>query len=96
VDREVESAFPRSCLLVTKLKATERNRREAGFLSRVTWVPLSELLLFPGEILPPKHEPINLPLPPFKVPRTQWPRVVQRVAQGESARLRLASNYCES
>jgi hypothetical protein len=44
------------------------------------------------EMVPPKHEHSNPPPPPYKVPRTEWPRVVQRVAQGASLR-QVARSY---
>ena len=44
------------------------------------------------EIVPLKREHINPPPPPYKVPRAEWSRVVQRVAQGESLR-QVARSY---
>lgn len=55
-------------------------------------MPLSELLLNDVVIVPPQHEHINPAPPPYKVPRAEWPRVVQRVAQGESLR-QVAHSY---
>ncbi|HEY7127847.1 MAG TPA: hypothetical protein VH540_28210 [Ktedonobacterales bacterium] len=42
--------------------------------------------------MPPKHKHSNPPPPPNKVPRAEWPRVVQRVAQSESLR-QVARSY---
>jgi hypothetical protein len=53
---------------------------------------LAKLLLSPVESIPPKHPHVNPPPPHFKVPRSEWPRVVQRVAQGESLR-QVARSY---
>ena len=77
--------------LVT-LQGRQRDRRETASLSPLRWVPLTALLLSPLESIPPKHPHINPPPPPFKVPRDEWPRVVQRVAQGESLR-QVARSY---
>jgi DNA invertase Pin-like site-specific DNA recombinase len=44
------------------------------------------------EMVPPKREHINPPPPSYKVPRAEWPHVVQRVAQGESLR-QVARSY---
>lgn len=38
----------------------------------------------------PKH--VNPPIPLFKIPRSEWPQVARRVAQGESLR-RIARSY---
>ena len=38
----------------------------------------------------PQH--VNPPFPLFKIPRSEWPQVVQRVAQGESLR-QIARSY---
>jgi Mor family transcriptional regulator len=35
---------------------------------------------------------VNPPPPPFKIPRSEWSRVVQRVAHGESLR-QVARSY---
>ena len=43
-------------------------------------------------MVPPKHPHANPPPPPFEIPRAEWPRVVQRVAQGESMR-QVARSY---
>ena len=55
-------------------------------------MPLEVLLPSAVEILPPKHPPVNPPPPPFKIPRAEWPRVVQHVAKGESLR-QVARSY---
>ncbi len=44
------------------------------------------------ESIPLKHPHVNPPPPPFKIPRADWPRVVQRVEQGESLR-QVARSY---
>jgi hypothetical protein len=69
-----------------------RNRRESDSLSPLKWVPLPALLLSSVEMVPPKHPHVNPPPPPFKIPHAEWPRVVQRVAQGESLR-QVARSY---
>lgn len=63
-----------------------RNRRESNSLSPLWWVPQSALLLSAVKSIPPKHPHVNPPTPLYKVPRVEWPRIVQRVAQGESLR----------
>jgi hypothetical protein len=55
-------------------------------LSPLRWVSQSAFLIDVVESLPPKHPHVNPPPPFFKVPRAEWPRVVQRIAQGESLR----------
>jgi uncharacterized protein (DUF433 family) len=50
------------------------------------------LLLSAVKSLPLKHPHVNPPPPPFKISRAEWPRVVQRVAQGESLR-QVARSY---
>jgi Mor family transcriptional regulator len=44
------------------------------------------------ESVAPKHEHSNPPPQSLKVPRSEWSRVVQRVAQGESLR-QVARSY---
>ncbi len=80
------------CYLASKQASWRRNRRESDSLSPLRWVPQSVLLVSTVEIVSPKHPHVNPPPPPFKVPRTEWPRVVQRVAQGESLR-QVARSY---
>jgi DNA invertase Pin-like site-specific DNA recombinase len=55
-------------------------------------VSLFKLLRSSVEIVSPKHPHVNPPPPLYKVPPTEWPRVVQRVAQGESLR-QVARSY---
>ncbi|HLW02760.1 MAG TPA: helix-turn-helix domain-containing protein [Ktedonobacterales bacterium] len=46
-----------------------------------------------GVALPlPQKQHVNPPIPLFKIPPTQWPIVLQRVAQGESLR-QIARSY---
>lgn len=42
--------------------------------------------------LPQKPRHINPPIPLFKIPRSEWPQVARRVAQGESLR-QIARSY---
>src|SRR5262249_44336576 len=73
--------------LGAELKSSGTEPTGVGFVSRKSrWVPRFELLICALEILPPKHEHINPPPPPYQVPLAEWPRVVQRMAQGESLR----------
>ena len=43
---------------------------------------------FPGH----KSKHVNPPIPLFKIPRSDWPQVARRVAQGESLR-QIARSY---
>jgi hypothetical protein len=42
--------------------------------------------------LPHKPKHVNPPIPLFKIPRSEWPQVARRVAQGESLR-QIARSY---
>ena len=71
----------------------ERNRRAFSSLSPIAAIPLETLLsgrVIPFPVRQPQH--VNPPLPLFKIPRSEWPQVVQRVAQGESLR-QIARSY---
>ena len=46
--------------------------------------------MIPFPVRKPQH--VNPPLPLFKISRSEWPQVVQRVAQGESLR-QIARSY---
>ncbi len=61
-------------------------------LSPLRWVSLATLLLSSVESIPPKHRHVNPPPPAFKIPRSEWLRIVQQVAQGESLR-QIARSY---
>jgi hypothetical protein len=70
-----------------------RNRRALNPLSPIAAIPLEKLLSgrvssFP----PPKPKQVNPPIPLFKIPRSEWPQVMRRVAQGESLR-QIAKSY---
>jgi DNA invertase Pin-like site-specific DNA recombinase len=43
-------------------------------------------------LIPTKPKHVNPPIPLFKIPRSEWPQVVRRVAQGESLR-QIARSY---
>ena len=70
-----------------------RNRRASNPLSPIAAPPLATLLA--GRVsnfLPAKPKHVNPPIPLFKIPRSEWPQVARRVAQGESLR-QIARSY---
>ena len=70
----------------------ERNRRASGQLSPTFWL-LRAKLHSSGVSLPlPHKQHVNPPTPLFKIPPSEWPSVLQRVAQGESLR-QIARSY---
>ncbi|HLW02985.1 MAG TPA: hypothetical protein VKT82_30295 [Ktedonobacterales bacterium] len=71
----------------------EWKRRASNPLSPIAALPLETLLA--GRVrtfLPQKPKHVNPPIPLFKIPRSEWPQVARRVAQGESLR-QIARSY---
>ena len=75
------------CYLASKQASWRRNRRASNPLSPIAAIPLETLLSGRvSNLLPQKPKHINPPIPLFKIPRSEWPQVARRAAQGESLR----------
>ncbi|HEY7420189.1 MAG TPA: hypothetical protein VH593_33740 [Ktedonobacteraceae bacterium] len=67
-------------------KLPKRNRRASIHLSPLASVPSGMLLAGSISSIPPIAHHVTPPVPPLKIPRSAWPTIVQRAAQGESLR----------
>jgi DNA-binding NarL/FixJ family response regulator len=89
----VESAINAWNLLASGLKAIGRNRQASNPLSPIEAHPLSTRPASSvSTLVPQKPKHVNPPIPLFTIPRSEWPQVVRRVAQGESLR-QIARSY---
>jgi len=70
----------------------ERNRRASGQLSPTFWLFRARLRISSVALPLPQKQHVNPPTPLFKIPPSEWPSVLQRVAQGESLR-QIAKSY---
>lgn len=72
--------------------SNQRNRRAPGQQSPTFRMLRTRLHISSIPFPLPHKQHVNPPIPLFKIPASEWPSVLQRVAQGESLR-QIARSY---